>query len=377
MRSDNPELKLFRDTTRQLLAGSDSGAAVRSLHASDMAFDRDWWARAADLGWTALAAPEEFGGGSITGSPISDLVVLAEEFGRHAAPGPLLPVCTVLTGLVESNNASDHRDTIDNIVAGKRVPAWAFSGDGSPAHLQPGFKATETWHGYLISGVAERVEAAAQADDLLVPVSAPGGVMQFLVSPATPGVSVARARSIDLVRQYATVAMDNVEVPATAQVGDSVDTARVMERQRQIAVLLRCAETVGVIGKAFELTLQWAFDRYSFGRPLASYQALKHRYADMFMWVQSCQAITNAAAAAVQRRDPDASVLLSVAKSYVGERGVEILQDCIQLHGGIGVTWEHDLHLYMRRAALNCNTFGTPEDHQLFLADHVEREQSR
>jgi alkylation response protein AidB-like acyl-CoA dehydrogenase len=117
------------------------------------------------------------------------------------------------------------------------------------------------------------------------------------------------------------------------------------------------------------VTVQWGFDRYSFGRPLVSYQALKHRYADMRTWLEACHATTQAAAAAVQAGSPDAAQLVSVAKSFVAERAQWILQDCVQLHGGLGVTWEHDLHLYLRRATADRALYGTPEDHRRRLAD--------
>ncbi|MET0900536.1 MAG: acyl-CoA dehydrogenase family protein [Mycobacterium sp.] len=359
----DPELKLFLDTTRQLLA--EPGVDVRRLHASGDVLDRTWWKRAAEVGWTALAAPEAFGGGSITGNAVLDLAALADELGRHAAPGPLFPVATVLTGLAEFD---EYSAVAESIVAGETVAAWAFSGDGYPLQRDPTVTATPAGSGYVLNGVVERVEAAPQADVFLVPAkSADGGIIQVVVERAAAGLSVRPARSIDLTRHYGTVVFGEV---AVAHIGESAVAA--MERQLQIAVLLRCAETVGVITKAFEMTRQWAFDRYSFGRPLASYQVLKHRYANMFMWLQACEATTAAAALAVQNRDPDADRLLSVAKTYTGEKSVQILQDCIQLHGGIGVTWEHDLHLYLRRAALDANTFGTPDDHCRWLAEGLE-----
>jgi alkylation response protein AidB-like acyl-CoA dehydrogenase len=377
MTSESPELKLFRDTTRQLLAESASGEALRAMYSSEVFFDKIWWERAADLGWTALLVPEALGGGSVTGSGIADLMVVAREFGCRTAPGPLFAASAVLAGLVEYTNADEHIDTIEHIMAGKVVPAWAFAGDRVPRSTQPGFHATPSSDGFIVDGIAERVEAAAQADILLVPATTSDGVVQLLVSPTSDGVSITSARSVDIVRQFATVRLTNVVVPSAALVGNRAETVNVMRRQCQIAVLLRCAETVGVMSTAFDMTLQWAFDRYSFGRSLASYQALKHRYASMFMWIQAAEAITDAAAVAVHNRDPRADVLLSAAKSYVGERATEMLHDCIQLHGGIGVTWEHDLHLYLRRAAIDTNTFGTPEDHQLWLAEHAGREQAR
>lgn len=132
---------------------------------------------------------------------------------------------------------------------------------------------------------------------------------------------------------------------------------------------MQCAETVGIVDAVLSMTHQWLLDRHSFGRPLASYQALKHRFADMKMWFEAARATTAGAAEAVGARSAEAAKLTSVAKAYVGERAPMMLQDCVQLHGGIGVTWEHDLHLYLRRAALNRAMFGAPEDHHRIIFD--------
>lgn len=363
---DSPELKLFLNTTRHLLA--EPGSDVRQLHAAGEPFDRRWWKRAAELGWTALAAPDPFGG-SIGDSAVADLAALAREFGRHIAPGPLLTVSTVLAAFGDQAVADAHADTVEGIVAGDIVASWAFSGDGVPGRRVSAVTATARPGGYVLDGVVERVEAAGHADMLLVPAAMDDGVAQLLVHIETPGVSVRPVRSIDLVRHYSSVHLAGVSVDFSQQVGEIHDTPATLDQQIQLAVLLRCAETVGVVEKAFDITRQWAADRYSFGRPLESYQSLKHRYADMKMWLLGCQAITDAALAAFSAAAPRAAELISAAKSYTGEKGVRILQDCIQLHGGIGVTWEHDLHLYLRRAALNANTFGTPDDHCAWLAD--------
>jgi alkylation response protein AidB-like acyl-CoA dehydrogenase len=128
------------------------------------------------------------------------------------------------------------------------------------------------------------------------------------------------------------------------------------------------AELVGVASRVVDFTLTYLDDRSSFGRPLSSYQALKHRVADLKMWLEACAGVASEAARAVQARDPAAATVVSAAKSYVGERTTDIVQDCIQLHGGIGVTWEHDLHLYLRRAMVDRFTYGTPEDHRERIA---------
>jgi len=127
--------------------------------------------------------------------------------------------------------------------------------------------------------------------------------------------------------------------------------------------VLQCAEAVGILETVLTMTVDWTRDRYSFGRPLASYQAIKHRLADMTMWLHACRGITAGAVDRVAARATDATVWVSAAKSYLGEHAGPIVQDCIQLHGGIGVTWEHDLHLFLRRITLYRNLFGTPSEH--------------
>ena len=136
-----------------------------------------------------------------------------------------------------------------------------------------------------------------------------------------------------------------------------------VERQLEDAVVLQCAEMVGAVGRVLEFTIEYAQDRFSFGRPLASYQALKHRFADMKMWLEASHATAEAAARAVDTGS-DAAELVSVAKSYIGDRAPFILSECVQLHGGIGVTWDHDLHLYLRRVVQDQTQFGTPREHR-------------
>ena len=188
---------------------------------------------------------------------------------------------------------------------------------------------------------------------------------QFLVPTDAAGVRVEAQRSVDLVKSYARVHFDGVEIDASAVVGGPEQTAELISRQSQIAQILQCAEVVGILDAVLKFTIQWGFDRHSFGRPLGSYQVLKHRYADLKIWFEACRAATNAAVAEVAGRSPDAEMAVSVAKSYVGEYAPRMLQDCVQLHGGIGVTWEHDLHLFLRRVMLDRSMFGTPEDHNL------------
>jgi len=358
----NPEQMLFASTTQAFLDKEASLSHVRGLHDSDVAFHRDWWQRAAELGWASLLVPEELGGGSVSGDGVADLALVAEQIGHSVAPGPLHPVSTVLAGLVEAPDG--HEAFIEALVSGESVASWAVYEPTRPFEpAQAGTTATPTASGYRIDGVKDRVEAGADSDAVLVVADCEGQLRQFLVPTDTPGVAVTPQKSVDMVKRYARVQFDGAEVEGTAAVGTAEQTPAIVERQRQIALVLQCAEIVGILDAVLSLTNQWLFDRHSFGRPLASYQALKHRAADMKMWFEASRATTAGAVAAVAKRSPDAEKLVSVAKAYVAERAPVMIQDCVQLHGGIGVTWEHDLHLYLRRVALYRAMFGSPEDH--------------
>ncbi|MEE6168236.1 MULTISPECIES: acyl-CoA dehydrogenase family protein [unclassified Mycolicibacterium] len=357
-----PEQLLFASTARAFLDKEASLSAVRELHARAASFDPTWWRRAAELGWASLLVPEELGGGSVSGDGLADLASVAEQAGRTVAPGPLHAVSVVLAALCEAPDS--HEDLITSLVSGESIASWGVYEPRRPFDAAAaGTTATRTANGFRIDGVKDRVEAGTQADVFLVVAECDGVLRQFVVPAASPGVSVAAQKSVDLVKTYARVQFEGVDVPASAVLGTAEQTPAIIERQRQIALVLQCAETVGILDAVLALTNQWLLDRHSFGRPLASYQALKHRFADMKMWFEACRATTTAAVAAVASRSAEAPKLVSVAKAYVAERAPVMLQDCVQLHGGIGVTWEHDLHMYLRRVALNRAMFGSPEDH--------------
>jgi alkylation response protein AidB-like acyl-CoA dehydrogenase len=172
------------------------------------------------------------------------------------------------------------------------------------------------------------------------------------------------------------VSFDKVTLSPEAVLGEAGGAAEQIERLFELAVTLQCASMAGVIERVFTFTLEYSFDRYSFGRQLASYQALKHRFADMKVWTEASLATAHAAARAVDNRSERGFELVSVAKSYIGEKAPLIVQDCVQLHGGIGVTWDHDLHLYIRRVVQDRALFGTPHDHRERVAQALQMEQT-
>lgn len=362
----SPERLLFASTAQSFLDKEAPLSRVRELHQQGISFDPAWWQRAAELGWASLLVPEELGGGSVSGNGVEDLAMVAEQTGKTVAPGPLHPVSAVLAGLADAQDSQRHADLIESLISGETIASWAvYEPGGRWAPLAPTVTATPTETGFRLDGVKDRVEAGAESDVLLVIASCEGSARQFLVRTDAPGVQVTAQRSIDLVKGYARVAFEGVEIDESAAVGSAEQTPALIARQHQIALVLQCAETVGILDTVVDMTIQWGFDRHSFGRPLVSYQALKHRYADLKIWLEACRATTRAAIAKVGSRADDAGLAASIAKSYVGEHAPDMVQHCVQLHGGIGVTWEHDLHLYLRRVTLYRSMFGTPEDHNL------------
>ncbi len=372
--------ELFLQTTRKFLDDSVPLATVRALAEQEpRGFDAAWWRQGAELGWVSMLVSEELGGGSVSGNGLADLTLIAEEMGRRVSPGPLIPTNVVAAALSRSGSPTQAKQFLGDLVAGVTVATWCVGGPlpgiGTPRGGSGGeVTARAAGDGYILDGTSRPVEAAGEAD--LILVTAPvddggGGTIQCLLPADTAGLRAEPVRSVDLVRRFGRLRFEGVTVAGDALVGRSDSVADDVERQLQDAVVLQCAEMVGAIDRVFEFTVEYASDRYSFGRPLSSYQALKHRFADMKMWLEASHATAAAAAAAVDAGTDDAAELVSVAKSYIGDHGPNILQDCVQLHGGIGVTWDHDLHLYLRRVVEDRAQFGSPTDHRRRIADLV------
>jgi alkylation response protein AidB-like acyl-CoA dehydrogenase len=356
--------ELLRDTTRQFLHHSAPLATVREWAARPAGYPPEWWRQGAELGWTTLLVGSGHGGGSVSGEGLRDLAVIAEEMGARVSPGPLAPVNVVAQTISEEGSAEQAAALLPGLLSGQTVAAWCGTEPGQP--LNPaGMTVTAHAQGasLVVDGVKRPVEAGAEADWFLVTAVGSGGLTQVVIPAHIEGVTVVPLQGLDLVRRNAEVRFDGVHLPPSAVVGSPGAAAGMFERQLQTVLVLQCAEMVGAAARVFEFTVDYAFDRYSFGRSLASYQALKHRFADMKLWLESAQAISVDATRAVQVRASDAAEVVRIAKAYVGERCPELIQECVQLHGGIGVTWEHDLHLYLRRVVLHRQTYGDPQEH--------------
>jgi alkylation response protein AidB-like acyl-CoA dehydrogenase len=369
-----PDQELLRDTTRKFLQTTVPLTAVRALAENPDGFDRGWWQRGAELGWTSLLVDERRGGGSVSEAGLRDLALVAEEMGAMVSPGPLLATNVVAQTLSREASEELASHVLPGLLSGQSVAAWCVAEPGRDITADGmTMRARRDGADFILDGVKGPVEAGGQADWFLVTATGPEGLSQFLVPSSAPGLRITPLNGLDLVRQHAEIEFDGVRVPSSAVVGVLGGAAQSLEAQLQTALVLQCAEMVGATDRVFDFTVQYAFDRSSFGRALASYQALKHRFADMKLWLESAHAITVDATRAVQSGAPDGGEVARIAKAYVGERCPELIQDCIQMHGGIGVTWEHDLHLYLRRVVVDRQTYGDPMQHRDQLAILADR----
>lgn len=360
----SPDQDFLRETTAKFLDEQAPVAEIRHLRHDPAGFDERYWRRGAELGWTSLLVGEERGGGSVSGEGVVDLSLLAYEFGRRAAPGPFLATNLVAAALDEGGTDAQSA-VLDGLLSGEVIATWCDR--EPPPHDQLGSVTLEIraeGSELVLNGAKRPVEFGEQAHQLLVTGRTGEGLTQVLVPAHAPGVSVVPLQSVDLTRRLSAVTFDDVRVPREAVVGELGHASSAVERQLQLAVVILTSETVGAMQTAFDMTVQWAFDRYTFGRPIASYQALKHRFAEMKAWLEASHAIADGVAAAVQAGSPHAGELVGAAKAFVGEHGTNLLQECVQLHGGIGLTFELDLHLYLRRVTLNRVLYGTPAEHR-------------
>jgi alkylation response protein AidB-like acyl-CoA dehydrogenase len=357
------EQEFFRDTTRKFLHAESPLSRVRELIDDTTGFDRETWAQGADLGWFSFLVPDEFGGGTLSGAPVTDLAIVAGELGRSMFPGPVLPSNLVASAIARSGSPGLRAEHLPSIVAGDTIATWAFA-EANDRWDAEGIElaAVPEGEGFRLSGTKTVVQDAHVATLFLVSARTPRGLTQFLVPATSDGVGVEPLETLDVARRFSQIRFDNVAVDATAVVGQVDEAVDDIEYLGNLAVVLQCAESVGAAERTFEFTLEYAQDRKAFGRPIGGFQAIKHRFAEMLGWLESAKAATAGALEAVQR-GVDATEITSIAKWHVGTHTTRVVRDCLQVHGGIGYTWEHDLHLYLRRVESNRAVLGSPEQH--------------
>jgi alkylation response protein AidB-like acyl-CoA dehydrogenase len=357
------EQQAIRSTAREFLASRFKSERIRELAASEDGFDAAGWKEMADLGWPGLALPEEWGG---QGLGIVELAVLFEEMGYALAPSPLLS--NTVAGLALAFCASDDQREryLRPLSEGTRRGTPALFGAGSTA--TPGaykMEAKADGDGVVLDGEKVLVMDAASADFFLVATS---DGHRHLVESDAEGVTISGEPSIDPTRRLSTVRFDGVRVGA----GDTLPA----EGHEYEAVLDRvcvalAAESTGIAQRTMEMAVSYAKDRQQFGRAIGTYQAVSHRCAQMLLETENSRSTVYGAAWAADA-DPDSLPLAaSMAKAYASDAGWRVPDASIQVHGGIGFTWEHDLHFFLKRGRANAATFGDAKWHRDRVAEAV------
>ncbi|MEJ8277541.1 acyl-CoA dehydrogenase family protein [Pseudonocardia spirodelae] len=359
------EQRALRDALRRFAERQHDEATLRRLVDTPDGFDRALWARlGSELGALSLAVPEDLGG---AGGTCVDQAVAAEELGAALVTGPLLgTVGLAVPALVAAPGGAERDALLAALADGTRTAALVARltapYDGASA-------AGVTADGDRLTGAAGPVPDAGSADVLLVAAAGPDGPVLAAVAADAEGVTVQRCGSLDLTRPVARVRLDGAcgTVLATGE-----DADRALRHAWRVGGALLAAEQVGVAQRLLDLTVAYAKERLQFGRPIGSFQAVKHRCADMLVAVEQARsAALHAAWAIDDPRVDDADLAVAVAQATCSQTAYRVAADTVQLHGGIGFTWEHVAHLYYKRAVADAALLGSAETYRERIAAAV------
>ena len=370
---------MWRDTARRFLEAESPVARARTLIDDRDGYDRPLYRRMAELGWTAPMAPPAAGGGSVSGQAFADLAVVAEEMGRTLTPAPVMEANLVLLAL-ELTGEAGSGPVVEGLLSGRTTVSLAVAGptgDGWDAE-GAGLSAEPTAQGgWRLTGVRSLVPFGHSVDLLLVAArDGDGGVRFFLVPAGGPGLSRLRLESFDLTRPLARIDFDAVQLDRVAALGSGPCDPAAYDAWLAAAVALQTADTVGALARVMEVSVGYAQQRRAFGRAIGSFQAVKHRLADMALWLEWARTASGLAIAAADEwraggSDQAVVEAASVAKVVIGEFGPALVRAAVQVHGGIGYTWESDIHLYLRRVEANAALLGTIDFHGDRLARRI------
>jgi alkylation response protein AidB-like acyl-CoA dehydrogenase len=363
------EQQLLRDTARKFLDAACTTKFVRERMATAEAVTPAFWGQLAEQGWLGINFAEEDGG---AGLGLVDLVVLMEEMGRAVMPGPFL--ATALLGgaaIREAGSAAQRQEYLPQIAEGALKATLAAiepnaRWDASGVMMT----ARAAGSGFALAGTKLFVPDAHLADLIVVAArtrdgsTLEDGVSLFLVPKDAAGLSITPMPSIDETRKLCELRLDNVAVPQSALLGALHQGWPALARVYDGAAVALAAEMCGGAQRVLEMTVDYAKLRVAFGKPIGSYQGVKHKCADMLVEVENAKSLVYYAAWAVDEKQPDAPLAVSMAKAYASDASRKVSNAGIQLHGGIGMTWEHDLHLYMKRAKASEVAFGDATWHR-------------
>ncbi len=363
----------LRDGVRAVLARECPISLVREIVEKGTTPDA-LWSQMVELGWPALTVPDRVGG---LGMGTVELAVVVEELGRVLAPGPFMPTVTQFAPVVaEAGSPEQQQRFLRPVAAGELTGTLALVEEGGSIDVgRVAATATPDGNGFVLHGVKETVVEAAAADEIAVIARTPDtrgddGVAAFVV--ARGDVRVDPVDALDASRPLARVALDGVRVEGDRALGEpGLATARAVRRAVEVATTALAVETVGAAQAIFDITLAYAKQREQFGSPIGSFQAIKHKFADMLVGLERARATSYFAALTIAENDDRRALATSTAKAAAGDCAALLAKEGIQIHGGIGFTWEHDIHLYVRRVKSSSMLFGNAAQHRARVADLI------
>ncbi|MCZ6574020.1 MAG: acyl-CoA/acyl-ACP dehydrogenase [Planctomycetota bacterium] len=363
----------LREAARAFLADHSSGEQVRHAMETEHGFDPDVWKRVgAELGFCGVTVPEKHGG---IGLGSVELTGLMEVMGEHLLCAPFFStVCLAGTALRIGGDEAQKQEHLPALAAGQKIATLAHSEAGRGFDpLDFGCTAEPDGADFRLRGTKRYVIDGGVAELLIVAARAPGsdgeaGVSLFLVSAGSEGVTRRPLASMDQTRRQAEIRFDDVRVPASARLGGEGQGADILCRTLDLAAVALAAEQVGGAQRCLDLSVAYAKEREQFGRPIGSFQAIKHKCADMMLRVESARSAAYYAACAAADDATELPRAASLAKVYCSEAYFACAGEAIQIHGGVGFTWEYDPHVHFKRAQGSSVLLGDPAYHRERIA---------
>lgn len=361
--------KLLQQSARDFFSRECKPERVRELMASETAFDAELWQAMADQGFTGLTIPEEYGG---LGLSLVDLIAVTEEMGRACLPGPFTSTLWAASLIERAGNEGQRKQYLEPIAAGEMKATVALleeTGEWNPDAVM--LSANKDGKEYRLRGTKHYVNDAAVADVIIVVARENTDLVLLPVERGAAGVKITETPAIDATRKLYTVEFDNVAVPESSALAFTTKTKEAVEDATDVATVALCAEMLGGMVWTLDATVEYAKTRLQFGKPIGIYQAVQHQCADMFNFTESARSATYFAAWAVAENDPAAKLAVSVAKGFCSDAAREVGNRGVQIHGGIGFTWEHNIQLYYKRAKSSEILFGDANYHREKIAEKV------
>jgi alkylation response protein AidB-like acyl-CoA dehydrogenase len=338
------EQELLRKTARALIDEQAPLAVARGVLERGESHSVDLWRRFAELGWTGLGIPEIYGGAGLS---LVELCILVEELGRNLVPVPFVSHAIAAIAVRELGSAAQRERILPRIASGVTIGTVCLPSIESGADS---IAAAPQGAGFHLNGVARFVADASSAALFVVPANVGGQLGLFVVPRDARGVGLRPLQALDALRPLYEVTFDRVEIARDAWLGEGTASAAAIESLTDRALVVISAEMLGGAERCLETSVQYAKQRVQFGKPIGIHQAIKHKCADMLFAVEAARSITYYAAWAAREARDDAGVFASMAKATAGEAFRRAATDNLQIHGGVGFTWEYDCHLLLRRA---------------------------